>query len=181
MVRSSGFFTPDLLRTCRKVQKDAMSLFYAKNSFQADLTNGDATTLLAWLGTVDGPYLTLVPQLIISLNPHSFFDIEQLRHAESAGTTKGNAKKLAAALAAGGVSSDKILVEHPDMRCVVKDSVMLGCGNDLKDAEDLREKWFDALQEALDEEEYEMEEGESAVCDLGEAEKVEFEVLTGQA
>lgn len=153
IVRKSGFFNPPLLRACRKVEKDAAPLFYANNSFKADITDGDTSTLMTWLTSTDPAYLALVSELVITLEPRSYFDIIDLRHAAQDGNTSVRTHDLAATLIEKGITADKIFMTSPeDMKHLNKDVMLMG--RSVTDTEQLREKRFDELQKWLDCEEY---------------------------
>ncbi|KAK5120767.1 hypothetical protein LTR85_005833 [Meristemomyces frigidus] len=155
VVRRSWFFSPPLVRTCRKAEKDAAPLFYANNSFKSELTDGDTKTLIAWLGNTSRAYLSLVPELIISLDPRSFFDIDSLRtQLDRDGRTVTATAILSKAITESGISADRIVMVSPaDMKHLAKDARLLGRG--VRDAEKLRDQWFDDLQGWLDYDEYE--------------------------
>ncbi|KAK4542259.1 hypothetical protein LTR36_006912 [Oleoguttula mirabilis] len=155
IVRRSWFFCPPLVRTCRKAEKDAAPLFYANNSFKAELTDGDTKTLLAWLSNTNRAYLVLVPELIISLDPRSFFDVESLRtQLDRDGRTVTATAILSKTITESGIGADRIFMVSPaDMKHLAKDAGLLGGG--VKDVEKLRDQWFDDLQGWLDYDEYE--------------------------
>lgn len=163
IVRRTWFFSPPLVRTCHKAEKDAAPLFYANNTFKAELTDGDTKTLLAWLSNTSRAYLTLVPQLIISLDPRSYFDIDSLRtQLDRDGRTVTGTAVLSKALTENGISADRIIMVSPaDLTHLSKDAWLLGRG--VRDAEKLRDQWFDDLQGWLDYDEYDgLTAGEAA-------------------
>lgn len=162
IVRESWFFSPPLVRSCRKAEKDAAPLFYANNSFRAELTCGDTSTLLTWLVNISPRYLALVPKLIISLEMRSFFDIDNMRKDfECSGRTLPSTAVTSKCITNRGISADRILMVSPELKHLAKDARLLGRG--VRDAETLREQWLDELQTWLDHDEYAgMTPGEAA-------------------
>ncbi|TKA81233.1 hypothetical protein B0A55_02363 [Friedmanniomyces simplex] len=77
--RSWPFFCPPLLRTCQQAEKEATALFYARNTFKAEVTDGNVSALIAWLRATGPENLRLVPKLIIGVEVRSYFDLESLR------------------------------------------------------------------------------------------------------
>ena len=167
IVRQSWFCSPPLLRACRKLEKDATPLFYANNSFRAELTDGDIGTLLTWLSSIDSKYSALVPELIISLTPSAFFDIDRLRRDDANGETHVITGMLTKLLTNKGISGDRILMVSREMIHLDKDAKLLGRG--VRDAEKLRDLWFDELQKWFDYEEY----------GIRGTDQAEYEVVTG--
>lgn len=153
ILKQSKFFNPPLLRTCRKIKKDAARLFYANNSFQAELTDGDTSTLMTWLMSTDPPYLALVPELVITLNPRSYFDVVQLRQSAQDGSTNKRTYDLATTLVTKGITVDRIMMTRPaDTKHLSEDAYLLE--GRVEDTAQLSEEWFDELQKCLDDEEY---------------------------
>ncbi|KAK5137781.1 hypothetical protein LTR08_007353 [Meristemomyces frigidus] len=160
IVRESWFFTPPLLRTCLKIEKDATPLFFANNRFRVELTDGTTNTLHAWLENTSPVYLAQVYELIISLEPRTFFDVDTLRKQltrdskRSPAPLSTTASELSKAITDSGISANRIVMTSPvEMKHVYKDAKLVGRG--VRDAPSLRDLWFDDLQHWLDHDEYE--------------------------
>ncbi|TKA81236.1 hypothetical protein B0A55_02361 [Friedmanniomyces simplex] len=193
--RSWSFFCPPLLRTCQQAEKEATALFYARNAFKAEVTDGNVSALVTWLRATGPEHLKLVPKLVIGVEVRGYFDLESLRRRRAeedegrsvpgeAGELRGLGRLLVGG-GFGGVGRDRVvMVDLTVRRELVVDAYWLGRGT--RDAEGLVRGWFGELRRWVDCEEDRfgaVDEGEGEGGDVGEVGKGEGEevgLVTGK-
>ncbi|EMC93763.1 hypothetical protein BAUCODRAFT_36214 [Baudoinia panamericana UAMH 10762] len=162
ILKRTWFFSPPVLRICRAIAEEAAPPFYANNSFKAEVMGSDTSVLQEWLNATHPAHLALIPELIISLEPRSFFDLQELRADSAATGSSSSAGELAALLVGSGISGERVFMKVSiDFGVLREDAMWLG--RRTGDVTNLWKAWFADLQECMDREEYGMAEKEGTL------------------
>lgn len=146
--RVSWHFSPPLLRACIHIQVEAAPIFFASNTFKADVRDGDIADLLDWLHGVPSVYLMHVRELVLNIEPTCLADVAELsaRAADAEGMRE-QAVAFTRAVMKAGFACDVIQVEMPAPRFLEKEEAVWGVGMEL--ACEVTDRWVNVLMGEL--------------------------------
>ena len=147
-------FTPPLLRASEQMDRDWSRVFCEHNSFSYQLTDGNVKPLMHWLRTGDPAHLGATRELILILEPTSFFDVQALREAFSSGEVAITTDNLARAIVGAGIRTKQIRVQEPDLGFLRAEAKTMKW--DSRDAKALCQAWVAELCDWLRHAEHEL-------------------------